>query len=331
MCIKRYAGLGGPASKLGAVTRKSLGVVWQHTVKSSICCTGVGLHNGRRVERTLIPAEPGSGIVFRRADRGGALIDARFDNVSDTTLGTSLKNGDGIGVATIEHLMAALVGLGIDNLIVELDGPEVPIMDGSAAPFVFLAECAGIVAQQAPRRAIEVLKPVEVVDGERYAALTPSDGFSISCAISFDHPAIAGQSCYVELSNGAFKRELARARTFGFLADIDRLRANGLALGGSLDNAVVLSDDAVLNDGGLRYADEFVRHKALDCIGDLYLAGGPIIGHVECVRSGHKMNHRLLEALFADQSAWRHVVLDGKAQAGGAAARWRAASVAAPA
>ena len=308
-----------------------MGVVWQHTVKSSICCTGVGLHNGRRVERTLIPAEPGSGIVFRRADRGGALIDARFDNVSDTTLGTSLKNGDGIGVATIEHLMAALVGLGIDNLIVELDGPEVPIMDGSAAPFVFLAECAGIVAQQAPRRAIEVLKPVEVVDGERYVALTPSDGFSISCEISFDHPAIAGQSCYVELSNGAFKRELARARTFGFLADIDRLRANGLALGGSLDNAVVLSDDAVLNDGGLRYADEFVRHKALDCIGDLYLAGGPIIGHVECVRSGHKMNHRLLEALFADQSAWRHVVLDGKAQAGGAAARWRAASVAAPA
>ena len=280
---------------------------------------------------TLIPAEPGSGIVFRRADRGGALIDARFDNVSDTTLGTSLKNGDGIGVATIEHLMAALVGLGIDNLIVELDGPEVPIMDGSAAPFVFLAECAGIVAQQAPRRAIEVLKPVEVVDGERYAALTPSDGFSISCAISFDHPAIAGQSCYVELSNGAFKRELARARTFGFLADIDRLRANGLALGGSLDNAVVLSDDAVLNDGGLRYADEFVRHKALDCIGDLYLAGGPIIGHVDCIRAGHGMNHRLLKALFADQDAWRHVVLDGKAQAGGAAARWQAASVAAPA
>lgn len=280
---------------------------------------------------TLIPAEPGSGIVFRRVDRGGAVVDGRFDNVSDTMLGTTLKNGDGIGVATVEHLMAALAGLGIDNLMVELDGPEVPIMDGSAAPFVFLAECAGIVEQQAPRRAIEVLKPVSVSDGERYASVTPSDGFSISCEISFDHPAIADQSCYVELSNGAFKRELARARTFGFLADIDRLRANGLALGGSLDNAVVLSDDAVLNDGGLRYADEFVRHKALDCIGDLYLAGGPIIGHVECVRSGHKMNHRLLEALFADQSAWRHVVLDGKARVGGAAARWQAASVAAPA
>ena len=331
MCIKRRAGPGGPASKLGAVTRKSLGVVWQKTIKSRICCTGVGLHNGRRVEMTLIPAELGSGIVFRRADCGGALVDARFDNVSDTTLGTSLKNGGGIGVATIEHLMAALAGLGIDNLVVELDGPEVPIMDGSAAPFVFLAECAGIVEQQVPRTAIEVLRPVEVVDGERYVSLTPSDGFSISCEISFDHPAIAGQSCYVELTKGAFKRELARARTFGFLADIDQLRANGLALGGSLDNAVVLSDDAVLNDGGLRYADEFVRHKALDCIGDLYLAGGPIIGHVECVRSGHKMNHRLLEALFADESAWRHVVLDGKAQAGAAAARWQAASVAAPA
>ena len=304
---------------------------WQKTIKNKIRCTGVGLHSGKRVDMALIPAEPGSGIVFRRADCGGALVDARFENVSDTTLGTSLKNGDAVGVATVEHLMAALAGLGIDNLVVELDGPEVPIMDGSAAPFVFLAECAGIVEQHAPRIAIEVLKPVEVVDGERYAALTPSDGFSISCEISFDHPAIAGQSCYVELSNGAFKRELARARTFGFLTDIDQLRANGLALGGSLDNAVVLSDDAVLNDGGLRYADEFVRHKALDCVGDLYLAGGPIIGHVECVRSGHKTNHALLEALFADESAWRHVVLDGKTRAGAAAQRWQAASVAAPA
>ena len=279
---------------------------------------------------TLNPADPDTGIVFRRGDRVGAEIAARFDNVSDTMLGTSLKNRDGVGVATVEHLMAALAGLEIDNLVVELDGAEVPIMDGSAAPFVFLAECAGIVEQAAPRTAIEILKSVSVTDGERFASLSPASGFSISCEINFSHPAIAGQSCYVELTNGAFKRELARARTFGFLSDIDHLRANGLALGGSLDNAIVLSEDAILNDGGLRYADEFVRHKALDCVGDLYLAG-PIIGHVDCIRSGHKTNNELLAALFADPEAWRRVVLDDKAHAGDAALRWQAASVAAPA
>ena len=308
-----------------------MSVVWQKTLKNAIRCTGVGLHSGKRVSMTLSPAEPGSGIVFCRADRGGATVAARHDNVSDTKLGTSLKNGDGAAVATVEHLMAALCGLGIDNLTVELDGGEVPVMDGSAAPFVFLAECAGIVEQHAPRSAIQVLKTVEVSDGERFAALSPSDGFSISFEISFDHPAITDQSCYVALTDGAFKRDLARARTFGFLSEIDSLRANGFGLGGSLDNAVVLSGDGVLNDDGLRYADEFVRHKALDCVGDLYLAGAPILGHVHCVRSGHAMNHALLEALFADAGAWRRIVLDEKALAGASAARWRAASVAAPA
>ena len=307
-----------------------MGIFWQKTLKSAINCTGIGLHGGTRVAMTLNPAKPDTGIVFCRTDCAGAEVAARFNNVSDTMLGTSLKNGDGVGVATVEHLMAALAGLEIDNLVIELDGAEVPIMDGSAAPFVYLAECAGIVEQAMPRTAIEVLKPVEVSDGERFASLSPSVGFSISCEIEFCHPAIARQSCYVDLANGAFKRELARARTFGFLSDIDHLRANGLALGGSLDNAVVLSEDAILNDGGLRYADEFVRHKALDCVGDLYLAG-PVIGHVDCIRSGHKTNNELLTALFADPEAWRRVVLDDKPHAGDAALRWQAASVAAPA
>ena len=287
-----------------------MGVVWQKTLKSAISCAGVGLHRGTRVDMTLLPAEPDTGIVFRRTDLGGAEIRATHENVNGTLMCTSIGNGDGVKVATVEHLMAALSGLDIDNLIVELDGDEVPIMDGSAAPFVFLVECAGIAEQHVPRRAIRILKTIEVADDGRSVSLSPADGFSIAFEIDFDHPLIGGQSCYFDLSDGVFKRELSRARTFGFLAEIDRLHENGLALGGSLENAVVLSDDAVVNEGGLRYADEFVRHKALDCIGDLYLAGAPLIGHVHGVRSGHKMNHRLLEALFADDDAWCSVVLD---------------------
>lgn len=309
--------------------RRLVSAVWQKTLKTSISCTGIGLHGGKRVEMTLLPAEPGTGIRFRRKDLDGVAIEARHDNVSNTLLNTSLNNRDGRGVATIEHLMAALAGLGIDNMLVELDGAEVPAMDGSAAPFVFLAECAGIVEQPAPRMAIEILKTISVSAGDSQITLSPSDGFSISFEISFDHPIIAEQSCYFELEDGVFKRQLARARTFGFISDINKLRENGLGLGGSLDNAVVLSNDGVMNDGGLRYQDEFVRHKALDCIGDLYLAGAPMLGHVQCVRSGHGTNHLLLEALFADQSAWRHVVLDDKRFAGTAAERWQAASVAA--
>ncbi|MFP6728894.1 MAG: UDP-3-O-acyl-N-acetylglucosamine deacetylase [Alphaproteobacteria bacterium] len=308
-----------------------MSIVWQNTLKTAISCKGIGLHGGRRVQMTLLPAAPGTGIQFRRTDLDGELIEARHDNVSDTLLSTSLDNRDGRGVATIEHLMAAFAGLGIDNVLVELDDCEVPAMDGSAAPFVFLAECAGIAEQQAPRNAIEVLKTVTVTDGDSQISLSPASGFSISFEISFDHPVIADQSCYIELEDGVFKRELARARTFGFLSDINKLRERGLGLGGSLDNAVVLSQDGVMNAGGLRFLDEFVRHKALDCIGDLYLAGAPLIGHVQCVRSGHSTNHLLLDALFADDSTWRYVVLDGKHLAGAAAERWRAASVAAPA
>ena len=308
-----------------------MSVVWQKTLKTAISCTGIGLHSGKRVEMTLHPAAPGSGIAFCRKDLDGANIEARHDNVSDTLMNTSLNNRDGRGVGTIEHLMAALAGLGIDNLLVELDGGEVPAMDGSSAPFVFLVECAGIVEQQTPRTAIEVLKTVSVADGDSSITLSPANGFSISFEISFKHPVIADQSCYIELEDGVFKRELARARTFGFLSDINKLRENGLALGGSLDNAVVLSNDGVMNDGGLRFLDEFVRHKALDCIGDLYLAGAPMLGHVQCIRSGHGTNHLLLEALFADEAAWRYVVLDDKRIAGASVERWQAASVAAPA
>ena len=315
----------------GVSTSSPLSIVWQKTLKTAISCTGIGLHSGKRVEMTLHPATPGSGIRFCRKDLDGAIIEARHDNVTDSLLNTSLDNREGRGVATVEHLMAALAGLGIDNLMVDLNGGEVPAMDGSSAPFVFLAECAGIVEQQAPRTAIEILKTVSVSDGESRITLSPAGGFSIAFEISFDHPAITDQSCFIELEDGVFKRELARARTFGFLSDIDKLHEKGLALGGSLDNAVVLSDDSVMNDGGLRFTDEFVRHKALDCIGDLYLAGAPMLGHVQCARSGHRTNHLLLEALFADEGAWRYVVLDDKHQAGTAADRWQAASVAAPA
>ena len=308
-----------------------MSTVWQKTLKSAISCTGIGLQGGKRVEMSLLPAAHDTGVRFRRTDLDGAAIEARHDNVSDTMLSTSLNNRDGHGVATIEHLMAALAGLGIDNILVELDGGEVPAMDGSAAPFIFLAECAGIVEQRTPRMAIEILKTVSVTAEDSAMTLSPSDGFSISFEISFDHPVIADQSCYFELEDGVFKREIARARTFGFLSDINKLRENGMGLGGSLDNAVVLTNDGVMNDGGLRFHDEFVRHKALDCIGDLYLAGAPILGHVQCVRSGHATNHLLLEALFADEGAWRYVELDGKRLAGEAVERWRAASIAASA
>lgn len=308
-----------------------MSVIWQKTLKTAISCTGIGLHGGKRVEMTLLPAGPGTGIRFRRVDLDGPDIEARHDNVSDTLLNTSLANSDGRGVATIEHLMAALAGLGIDNILIELDGGEVPAMDGSAAPFIFLAECAGIVEQQTPRTAIEILKTISVTDGDSSITLSPSEGFSIAFDISFDHPVIADQSCYFDIEDGVFKRELARARTFGFLSDINKLREKGLGLGGSLDNAVVLSNDGVMNDGGLRFPDEFVRHKALDCIGDLYLTGAPLLAHVQCARSGHATNHLLREALFADESAWRYVALDDNRIAGAAAERWQAASVAAPA
>ena len=280
----------------------------QHTLKSEIGCSGTGLHTGETVSIRLIPAPANAGIVFRRTDAAarGVEIAARVDNIVEATLCSTLGTDDGIKVATVEHLMAALAGCGVDNAVVEVDGPELPIMDGSAAPFVFLIECAGIAAQDAPRRVIEVLRQVKVSAGEREASLSPAAGFSVGFEIDFDTGAIGKQDLYVKLVNGTFKGEISRARTFGFAEEVDQLRRMGLARGGSLDNAVVVRGNEILNEEGLRYDNEFVRHKILDCVGDLYLAGAPICGHFQAYRSGHALNHAMVRALFADKSAWRY-------------------------
>ncbi|HEX7969057.1 MAG TPA: UDP-3-O-acyl-N-acetylglucosamine deacetylase [Stellaceae bacterium] len=281
-----------------------VGIALQRTLKSAIHCRGVGLHTGARIAMTLHPAAPGTGIVFRRSDLAGAEIKAHWRNAVEQPLCTRLDDGEGVSVATIEHLMASLAGLEIDNAVIELDGPEVPVMDGSAAPFVFLLECAGVAEQDAPRRAIKVLKAVTVGVQGKSAAIMPDDGFSMSFAIDFASDAIRNQDITIAVDPESFKADISRARTFGFLHEVDQMRAAGLALGGSLDNAVVINGDRVLNREGLRYVDEFVRHKVLDALGDLYLAGAPVIGHFRGVRSGHALNLRLLEALFADTSAW---------------------------
>ena len=261
---------------------------------------------------TLHPAEAGSGVAFRRSDiatRDGAaqdaIVPAHWRYVVDTRMATTVANEAGVSVATIEHLMAALAGCGVDNAVIELDGPEVPVMDGSAAPFVFLIECAGVIEQDAPRRAIKVLKPVSVGDEQRSLTIRPARTFAISFEIDFESRAVSRQALSLKLVNGAFKTDIARARTFGFEHEVSALRAAGLALGGSLENAVVVRGDTILNIDGLRYGDEFVRHKILDCVGDLYLAGAPIIGAVEGACSGHALNHRLLQTLLGDSSAWR--------------------------
>jgi UDP-3-O-[3-hydroxymyristoyl] N-acetylglucosamine deacetylase len=257
---------------------------------------------------TLHPAAADTGIVFRRA--GSAVeIRANWANTIDSPLSTVLSNGEGNTAGTVEHLMAALAGAAIDNAIVELDGREVPIMDGSSAPFLFLIECAGVVEQDAARRAIKVLKEVSVTEDGATATLLPDHGFSMSFEIDFDNPLIRRQDICLMFDADTFKTELSRARTFGLLDELDRLRAAGLARGGSLDNAVVVGRDHVLNAGGLRYADEFVRHKLLDAFGDLYLAGGPLLGSFRGVRSGHAHTRRLLSALFNDDEAWCYTTL----------------------
>ncbi len=283
----------------------------QKTLKTAIGCTGTGLHTGARVSMTLAPASPGTGIVFRRTDLSAeaGTIAASWRNVVDTRLCTALGNDQGARVGTIEHLMAALYGCEIDNAIIELDAPEVPVMDGSAAPFVFLIECAGTVDQAAVRRGIEIRRTIEVVDEDCRLVIEPARGFGLNFEIDFADTAIARQACELEFAPGSFKADLSRARTFGFAQDIDRLQAAGLARGGSLDNAVVISGNRILNDDGLRYDDEFVRHKMLDCVGDLYLAGAPLLGQVTALRSGHRHNHKLLTALFADPAAYRYVDL----------------------
>jgi UDP-3-O-[3-hydroxymyristoyl] N-acetylglucosamine deacetylase len=289
----------------------------QQTLKTAIGCRGIGLHSGLKVSMTLHPAPPDTGIVFRRTDRA-AEIRGNWVNTVETTYCTTLANGEGTSVGTVEHLMAALAGAEIDNAIVELDGPEVPIMDGSCAPFVFLIECAGKIEQEAARRAIKVLKPVSVIEDGASAALFPDRGFSMSFEIDFDNPMIRCQTISLAFDATTFKTELSRARTFGFLEEVDRLRQAGFARGGSLDNAVVVGHDHVLNTGGLRYRDEFVRHKLLDALGDLYLAGGPLLGRFRGVRSGHAHTRRLLTALFADEDAWCYTTSSRAAEPGGA-------------
>ena len=280
----------------------------QKTLRRPTGCAGIGLHSGKRIALSLSPAAPDTGVVIRRRDLARAHdIAVRWSNVVDTRMATTLGNADGVRVGTVEHLMAALAGCEIDNAVIEVDGPEVPVMDGSAAPFVQLIEGAGTVEQHRRRRAIQVLKPVEVGDDRRSVAIEPASLFEVSFEIEFDSPAIARQRFGACIVNGTFRDEIAGARTFGFAEDVGALRAAGLALGGSLDNAIVILDGKVLNKGGLRFADEFVRHKVLDCVGDLYLAGAPLIGRVHGVCSGHTLHHRLLAALFADASAWCYV------------------------
>ena len=278
----------------------------QQTLRNRIGCTGVGLHSGDKINMSLLPGAVGSGIVFRRAGvrEEAASVRAHWRNVTDTTLCTTLGNAHGTKFATVEHLMAAFSGCGIDNAVVELDGPEVPIMDGSAAPFVFLIECAGVLEQDAPRRPIRVLRKIEVREGKRWARLSPADGLRIDFEIEYDNALISRQVCRFAAGDGAFKAELSRSRTFGFAHEVEALHGLGLARGASLDNAVVVSGDKVLNANGLRYADEFVRHKVLDTVGDLYLAGSPLKGHLEGFCSGHALNHRLLRELFETDGAW---------------------------
>ena len=294
---------------MDSMTPAGAGETCQHTLKHRISCTGVGLHSGKRVAMTLRPALAGTGIVFQRTDVPGdaGRIPALWDRVCDTTLCSNISNDQGTRVATVEHLMAALAGCEVDNVVVELDGPEVPIMDGSAAPFVFLIECAGLVAQDAARRSVRIVKEVSVEDGERHVRLAPGEGWSMSLEIDFDNPHVARQTHRFEINGLTFKDELCRARTFGFQTDIEEMRNRGLARGGSLRNAVVVGEKGVINKGGLRYEDEFVRHKALDAVGDLYLAGAPIVGSYQGVRAGHGLNNALLRTLFADGEAWEMI------------------------
>jgi UDP-3-O-[3-hydroxymyristoyl] N-acetylglucosamine deacetylase len=278
----------------------------QSTLKSSVTFSGLGLHTGRPVRMTVRPASADYGIWFKRVDvtDRDALIAARWDQVTDSRLCTIVENTAGTSVSTIEHVMAALSGCGIHNALIEIDGPEVPILDGSAAPFVvgFLAK--GVIAQTAPVRAIRVLKTVEVREGDAVARLEPADMLEIDFHIDFADAAIGKQDKHLTLSNGAFVRELCDSRTFCRQADVDAMRARGQALGGSLENAVVFDGDRVISPGGLRYADEPVRHKMLDAMGDLALAGAPILGRYTGLRAGHAMTNRLLRALFADPDAW---------------------------
>ena len=288
-------------------------MIRQRTLKNVIRATGVGLHTGNKVYLTLRPAQPDTGIVFRRIDLDEPIeIKATAENVCDTNLSTTIGE-NGATVATVEHLLSAMAGLGIDNAYVDLSTAEVPIMDGSSGPFVFLLQSAGIVEQNAAKRFIRIKKPILIEEKDKWARFDTFDGFKVSFSIDFNHPVFNGspQNAEVDFSSTSFVKEVSRARTFGFMSDFEKLRANNLALGASLDNAIGVDEFRVLNEDGLRYEDEFVKHKILDAIGDLYLLGHSLIGAYSGFRSGHALNNKLLKALIANTDAWEEVTFEG--------------------
>ena len=288
----------------------------QRTLRESIRSTGVGLHSGNKVTMQLSPAPVDTGIVFRRTDLSPIRdIPARADQVDETDLSTSLGRGD-FQVTTVEHLLSALCGLGIDNAFIEIDSPEVPIMDGSAGPFVYLLQTAGVQQQSAAKRFIRVTRKITVNDGDKVATLRPYEGFRVIFAIDFDHPVFKEQIGHaaLDISSEAFVREISRARTFGFVHEFEHMRSRGLARGGSVDNAIVVDDYRILNEGGLRYEDEFVKHKMLDAIGDMYLAGHQLLAEYEGVKSGHALNNRLIRALFEQPECWEWATFEDPAE-----------------
>lgn len=305
-------------------------MIKQRSIKTLVRATGVGLHSGQKVAITLRPAAPDTGIFFRRVDLAEP-VSFRVDPnlVSDTRLCSALEY-DGARVATVEHLMSALAGLGIDNIFIDIDASEVPILDGSAAPFVFLLQSAGIEEQDVPRRFIRVKRRVRVEEGDKWAEIVPYDGFRLSFRIDFEHPVLkrSGKEISIDFGETSYVREISRARTFGFMNEVEYLRANGLALGGSLDNAIVMDEFRVLNADGLRYADEFVKHKVLDAVGDFYLAGYPLMGAITAFKSGHGLNNQLLRALLNDAGAWEWASFSDPASTPAGLARQSALSAA---
>ncbi|MFT6956349.1 MAG: UDP-3-O-[3-hydroxymyristoyl] N-acetylglucosamine deacetylase [Halieaceae bacterium] len=292
-------------------------MIRQRTLRNSIKATGIGLHTGEKVYLTLSPAAVDTGIVFRRVDLSPIVeIPARAENVGDTTLSTSLGTGNE-RVSTVEHLLSAMAGLGIDNAYVDVSAPEVPIMDGSAGPFVFLIQSAGIEEQNAPKKFIRIKRPVSVEQDDKVASFLPFDGFKVSFTIDFDHPVFRDRTAHAEVdfSSTSFVKEISRARTFGFMHELEYMRSKGLARGGSVDNAIVVDEYRILNQDGLRYDDEFVKHKVLDAIGDLYLLGYSLIGEFRAHKSGHALNNASLRALIAQPDAWEMVTFDDEATA----------------
>lgn len=287
-------------------------MIKQRTLKNTIRATGVGLHTGDKVYLTLRPAAADTGIRFRRVDLAEPVtIQATPDNVGETILSTTLVAGD-VKISTVEHLLSAFAGLGIDNALIDVSAAEVPIMDGSAGPFVFLLQSAGVEEQDSPKRYLRIKRAIRVEDGDKWAAFEPYEGFKVTFTIDFEHPAFAEnvKTATMDFSSTTFIKEVSRARTFGFMKDIEMLRRNNLALGGSLDNAIVVDDDSIINEDGLRYVDEFVKHKILDAIGDLYLLGYSLVGAFTGYKSGHGLNNKLLRALLADTDAWEMITFD---------------------